>query len=176
MKKRTWKQYLSYLLYYGFAKFLPISHEYGPIGEISNVLRRMICRNLFKEAAPVFNVERNAQFGWGDTISIEDRASIGVDFRIEGAGSVRIGKDVMMGPEVLIITQDHKIMPEGFDGFMIGDVTIGDHAWIGARVIILKGVNIGKYAVIGAGAVVTKDIPDYAIAAGVPAKVIKMRK
>jgi len=56
-----------------------------------------------------------------------------------------------------------------------GDISIGSDVWIGSNVIILSGVTIGDGAVIGAGAVVTKDIPPYAVAAGVPAKVIKSR-
>lgn len=54
-------------------------------------------------------------------------------------------------------------------------VVIGDDVWIGTRVIILPGVKIGNGVIIAAGAVVTKDIPDYAVAGGVPAKVIKYR-
>ncbi|NOX08327.1 MAG: CatB-related O-acetyltransferase [Gammaproteobacteria bacterium] len=60
-------------------------------------------------------------------------------------------------------------------GITRGDISIGNDVWIGINVIILSGVNIGNGAIIGAGAVVTKDIPPYAIAAGVPAKVKKMR-
>ena len=55
-------------------------------------------------------------------------------------------------------------------------VTIGNDVWIGMRSIIMPGVKIGNGAVIGAGAIVTKDVPDYAIVGGVPAKVIKYRK
>ena len=55
-------------------------------------------------------------------------------------------------------------------------VIIGDDVWIGARVIILKGVYVGKGAVIAAGAILTKDVPEYAIVGGVPAKVIKYRE
>jgi acetyltransferase-like isoleucine patch superfamily enzyme len=54
-------------------------------------------------------------------------------------------------------------------------ITIGDNVWIGRMVVILPGVTIGKGAIIGAGAVVSKDIPDYAIAVGNPAKVVKYR-
>jgi maltose O-acetyltransferase len=55
-------------------------------------------------------------------------------------------------------------------------VIIGDDVWIGTRVTILAGVHIGTGAIIGAGAVVTKDVPDYAVVGGNPARVIKMRK
>lgn len=55
-------------------------------------------------------------------------------------------------------------------------VTICDDVWIGARVIILPGVTIGTGSIIGAGAIVTKDVPEYAVVAGTPAKVIKYRK
>ena len=56
-----------------------------------------------------------------------------------------------------------------------GDIVIKDEAWLGYGTIILDNVSIGFGAVIGAGSVVTNDIPDYAIAAGIPAKIIKMR-
>ncbi|WP_288339387.1 DapH/DapD/GlmU-related protein [uncultured Allobaculum sp.] len=58
--------------------------------------------------------------------------------------------------------------------YTYGNVTIHKNAWIGMNVTICPGVTIGKYAVVGAGAVVTHEIPDYAVAAGVPAKVIRM--
>ena len=107
---------------------------------------------------------------------MEYGANIGENARFIGTGTITIRKHVMMGPEVMIITSDHGILAEGFDGYITKDIEIGDFAWIGARAIILKGVKIGKHAIIGAGAVVTKDVPDYAIVAGVPAKVIRMRK
>jgi acetyltransferase-like isoleucine patch superfamily enzyme len=56
-----------------------------------------------------------------------------------------------------------------------GPVVIEDDVWLGAGAIVLDGVRIGKGCIVGAGAVVTKDLPDYAIAIGVPAKVTKMR-
>ncbi len=80
-----------------------------------------------------------------------------------------------MGEFVLIYTQDHKIHGEGYDGYTIGDVTIGNNVWIGGRVTILKGVTIGDNAVVGAGAVVTKNVPMNAVVAGNPARIIRMR-
>lgn len=63
----------------------------------------------------------------------------------------------------------------GVDCDLCGPVTIGNDVWIGRRVIIMPGVTIGDGVIIGAGAVVTKDIPNYSLAGGVPAKVIKSR-
>jgi len=94
-------------------------------------------------------------------------------------GSVLIGRDVMIAPNCSFYPYNHGMVP----GIPMaeqpltstGDVIIGDGAWISTGVIILDGVRIGKGAVVGAGSVVTRDIPDNAIACGVPAKVIKMR-
>lgn len=86
----------------------------------------------------------------------------------------------MMGPDVAILTHTHRInrtdIPMGQQGSLVKEVIIGDDVWIGMRSIIMPGVRVGNGAVIGAGAVVTKDVPDYAIVGGVPAKVLKYRK
>ena len=58
----------------------------------------------------------------------------------------------------------------------VSEVVIGNDVWIGMRVIIMPGVKVGDGVVIGAGAVVTKDVPDFAIVGGVPAKIIRYRK
>ena len=86
-----------------------------------------------------------------------------------------------MGPEVIIYTSGHKhdktdipMMDQGMEETK--QVIIGDDVWIGRRVIIMPGVNIGNGVIIGAGAVVTKDVPDYCIVGGVPAKILKWRK
>lgn len=63
----------------------------------------------------------------------------------------------------------------GHQGMRISEVVIGNDVWIGMRVIIMPGVKIGNGVVIGAGAVVTKDVPDFAIVGGVPAKIIRYR-
>ncbi|WP_244666174.1 sugar O-acetyltransferase [Lactobacillus nasalidis] len=93
-------------------------------------------------------------------------------FTAMSIGGITIEDGVQIGPNVTVATDNHD-----FDNRMImrcKPVTIKKNAWIGASVTIMPGVTIGENAVIGGGAVVTKDIPDNAIAAGVPAKVIRM--
>ncbi|MBF8807224.1 MAG: acyltransferase [Enterococcus lacertideformus] len=99
---------------------------------------------------------------------------------IVASGGLVIGNDVMMGPEVMIFTQNHEIPPVDkkiIEGEIITKkVVINDDVWIGARVIILPGAVIGKGTVIAAGAVVPGKIyPDNVILGGNPARVIKYR-
>lgn len=93
-------------------------------------------------------------------------------------GNITIGRDVMIGPKTVIWGRDHGMsldQPMKNQVHIKEDIIIGDDVWIAASVTILKGVHIGKGAVIGAGSVVIKNIPEYAIAVGNPAKVIKYR-
>ena len=91
---------------------------------------------------------------------------------------VVIEDNVMLGPNVYFYVNDHKFerrdIPLIDQGYLPSeDIIVKNGAWIGANSTILCGVTIGVNAVIGAGSVVTKDVPDFAIVAGVPAKVIK---
>ncbi|MFG2046865.1 acyltransferase [Micromonospora sp. NPDC048935] len=98
---------------------------------------------------------------------------------------IRIGDNVMFGPEVTIRGGNHRIEQVGVPMIAVdkeaGDdthdrgVTIGDDVWVGTRAVILHGVTIGRGAVIGAGAVVTRSVPPYAVTAGNPARVIRLR-
>lgn len=97
---------------------------------------------------------------------------------IDGSGGVDIGERTLVGPGVRIITYQH-----AFDGrepicmqdSVTAPVRIGRDVWIGANVVIMSGVTIGEGAVVGAGAVVSRDIPAWAVAVGVPAKVLRYR-
>lgn len=113
----------------------------------------------------------------GFQVSVADDAvlSLGSGYinsglRLDCFTSIRIGFSVAIGPEVLMRDSDnHKLD----DRPMSAPVVIGDRVWIGARAMILKGVTIGNGAVIAAGSVVSRDIPPGALAAGVPARVIR---
>jgi len=167
---------LALIAYYGFARHLPASnHRFG--GWACSV-RYIVCRGLFKKCGINVNIEKGAYFGDGSEITIGDNSGIGVDCQIYG--EVNIGNDVMMGPETIILTRNHKYdridLPMRLQGYHPPNpVFIKDDAWIGTRVIILPGVTVGTGAIIGAGAVVTKDVPDYAIVGGNPAKIIRYR-
>lgn len=111
-------------------------------------------------------------------IKIGDRCDLGYYFTILNASKVTIGNDVLIASHVLITSENHGIDPESLYPYKeqpltISSVSIGDGCWIGEKVCILPGVHIGKQCIIGAGSIVTKSIPDYSIAVGNPAKVIK---
>lgn len=94
---------------------------------------------------------------------------------IVDVAKVRIGDNCQMAPNVAIYTAGHPIHPVSRNSaYEYGiEVTIGDNVWIGGSTVILPGVHIGSNTVIGAGSVVTKDIPDWVIAAGNPCHVIR---
>ncbi len=93
---------------------------------------------------------------------------------------VKIGANVLFGPEVVIIDGDgHPVdrrLPDIAENKIgnIAPIEIGDHAWIGLGAKIMKGVTIGHHAVVAAGAVVVKDVPPHGVAGGNPAKVIRV--
>ena len=94
-------------------------------------------------------------------------------------GNIVFGRNVMIGPKTVIWGRDHGLklgIPMREQEHIKQKIIVGDDVWIAASVTILKGVTIGKGAVVGAGSVVTKDISEYAIAVGNPAKIIKIRE
>lgn len=90
-------------------------------------------------------------------------------------GKVIIGDYCQLAPNVAIYTAGHPLHPDSRNsGYEYGiDVTIGDNCWIGGNSVICPGVHIGNNVVIGAGSVVTKDIPDWSLAAGNPCRVLR---
>ena len=106
----------------------------------------------------------------GAKVYINRRTILDVDERVE------IGEETMIGPGCYITDHDHgfsKGIAPGAAPLIVEPTTIGRRCWLGANVVVLKGVTIGDGTVVGAGSVVTKSLPAGAVAVGVPAKVIR---
>lgn len=93
---------------------------------------------------------------------------------LSASGGIEFEDGSMAAPGLRVATINHD-MNERHAIYTYGKVTVKKNAWIGMNVTICPGVTIGEYAVVAAGAVVTKDVPDYAVVGGVPAKVIRMQ-
>ena len=167
---------VSYVTYYFLARHLPGS--FSPYSLGSGKLRGLCAKGMFKSCGKNVNIEHGAFLGGGREIEIGNNSAIGLNARI--SGPLSIGDDVMMGPGVSIFTQNHETeniyKPMRLQTAPKQKVTIGNDCWIGANATILPGVTIGNGVIIGAGAVVTRDVPDFAVVGGVPAKIIKFRE
>jgi len=116
----------------------------------------------------------------GGKLHLANRVEISPDVEIDYSGGVRIADDVWISSGVIIETHEHEIKSRRLKydhKISTRALQIGEDAWIGARAFISPKVDqIGRGAIIGAYAVVTKDVPDWAIVAGVPAKIIGYRE
>ncbi|MBI5014766.1 MAG: acyltransferase [Deltaproteobacteria bacterium] len=114
-----------------------------------------------------------------DRLWIGDDVTVGKDAILVCGGGVQIGHRAMVGHGSKLISAGHRI-PEGrapmrFAGLVYGKVTIGDDSWVAAQAVVLPGVTVGEGAIVAAGAVVTRDVPPFAVVAGVPARVVRIR-
>jgi acetyltransferase-like isoleucine patch superfamily enzyme len=118
----------------------------------------------------------------GGEIKVGENTSFnsGVHINASVCGKIFIGKNCLIGPNVVMRTADHIFanidIPIRLQGHKCENIILEEDVWIGANVVITGGVTIGKGCVIGAGSVVTKNIPEFSIAVGIPARVIKSRK
>jgi acetyltransferase-like isoleucine patch superfamily enzyme len=110
-----------------------------------------------------------------ENVSIGPGCAVNAECWFEGHGRIVIGRDCLFGSQVMILTSDHAIDPNGQVSRTptYGEVHIKDRCWIGTRVMIMPGVTIGEGTVIGAGALVTKDCDPGAVYVGVPAKRVR---
>ena len=122
-------------------------------------------------------IETSSLTGNKAEIEIGDNCDIGRFVEIFATKRIRIGHDVLLGERIYISDNSHRyndpdvaVHAQGVE--QLGEVTIGEGSWIGSGACII-GVSIGKHCVIGANSVVNRDIPDYCVAAGVPARVIR---
>jgi maltose O-acetyltransferase len=168
------KRVIGEVMYNFIGKHLPKSSARYAFG--AKKFRYLCAKLMLNKCGSNVNLESRANITCA--LEIGDNSGVGIASRIYG--HVCIGDNVLMGPEVIILTSGHEYANRNM---LIRDqgrlpekpVIIGNDVWIGARAIILPGVKVADGAVIGAGAVVTKDVPAYTVVGGVPARIIKQR-
>lgn len=113
-------------------------------------------------------------------VSFGEGTEIGEHSTISSNNRIVLGKYVLTGPHIFISDHNHAyenplvpVSKQGVKCTPTDEVVIGEGSWLGTNAVVVGNVHIGKHCVIGANSVVTKDIPDYSLAAGIPAKVIK---
>lgn len=155
-----------------YCPFLPNSYK-------GNLTRGRIYSSLFKKCGYRLQIASNFIFFSPETVSIGNDVFIGHNCYL-GAGEIRIEDNVMIGPFASIMAGNHLfengiVLPTG-NKYQYGHVVIGKGSWIGAHVCVTANVIVGQGCLVSAGAVVTKNIPDFCMVAGVPAKFIRENK
>jgi maltose O-acetyltransferase len=163
-------------IYYAFGNAFPRAPL--PLSGIGMRLRAACVKRIFRYVGKDVTVHAGVTFGSGANIVIGDYSSLNVDCAV--ANDTVIGRNVMMGPEVLILSGSHNF--ERIDIPMREQgapprrpVRIGDDVWIGARSILLPGVVVGNHCIVAAGSIVTKEVPECAVVAGNPARIVRFR-
>lgn len=112
-------------------------------------------------------------------VSIGAKTVLGQECTISAYQRVSIGRECVIADRVMLIDFDHAVVeverPIRDQGIYKRDVRVGNNVWIGYGACILRGVTVGDNAIVGASAVVTRDVPDNAVVAGSPARIIRMR-
>lgn len=144
-------------------------------------LRRWLGKRMLKklgrnsEIRPYATIDGTTHVEIGDNVIIPPGTVLATD--PSDSAKIIIEDDVLFGPNCAVYCTSHAFKdpttPIKYQGFENGTTRIGAGSWLGINVVVVAGVTIGKNCVIGANAVVTKDIPDFSVAVGVPAKVVK---
>lgn len=153
-----------------------VNFKLGVVGHIpSHYIRRFFYRLYGVEIGKGSTVHMNAVFYYPPNVRIGEDTIIGEKAVLDGRGKLSIGNHVDVASEVMFYNAEHNVHDENFKA-ILAPVVIEDYVFIGPRAIILPGVTIKKGSVVGAGAVVTKDVEEFKIVGGVPAKEIGERQ
>ncbi len=141
----------------------------------SHYLRRFVYRFWGVKIGSGSTMHMHASFYYPPNVTIGEDTIIGEKVVLDGRAKLVIGNHVDIASEVMIYNSEHDLNDENFKAIS-EPVTVEDYVFIGPRAIILPGVTIHKGAVVAAGAVVTKDVPEFVVVGGVPAKEIAQRE
>ncbi|WP_195269540.1 sugar O-acetyltransferase [Eubacterium sp. 1001713B170207_170306_E7] len=144
----------------------------GPYHE-PEALRALFSKLIGKPVDESFGLFPPFYTDCGKNITVGKNVFINSGCRFQDQGGITIGDGALIGHNAVLATLNHDFAPEKRHDMHPAPITIGKNVWLGANVTVVPGVTIGDNAVIAAGAVVTKDVPANAVAAGVPAKVLR---
>lgn len=171
------KQVLSLIIFKTLLVWFPESTT-PIVGKLSRQLRYLCCRSIFLHCGKNVNIEKGASFGSGFRLCIGDNSGIGVNCHVPG--NIIIGKNVMMGPNCYILSENHSfdrldipMIQQGSTAQL--DTVIEDDVWIGREVIFTPGRVVKKGSIIAAGCVLSKNFEEYSIIGGNPSILIKTR-
>jgi acetyltransferase-like isoleucine patch superfamily enzyme len=150
--------------------------EIAPQAQLSNVTITMEGENHVLTIGSHVRIRRGS-FAFedsGGTVLIGDRTTIyDASFGVTEGGTITVGTDCLFASDVDLRNGDSHSIVERSTGRRLNpaaDIEVGNHVWLGERVMVLKGTRIGDHTVVGAGAIVTKDLPSGCVAAGTPAQ------
>jgi acetyltransferase-like isoleucine patch superfamily enzyme len=173
--RRAWRRSFSLLAAGGFAEFGKGSVLEPPV-RLENQGRIAIGANVF--VGPGSWLQTHPEGGDAVAIEIGDGTNIAGGCVLSAVFHVRLGRSVLLARNVYVADHAHAfedttrpVLDQGVDD--VRPVEIGDGAWLGQNVVVCPGVRIGRGAVVGANAVVREDVPDHAVAVGVPARVVR---
>ena len=140
--------------------------------------KKEVLKKLLAKMGKNYTIEPNFYCDYGYNIEIGENFYSNHNLVILDPAKVTFGDNVFIGPNCAFYTPEHPLDAETRNKGLeyAKPIKVGNNVWFGGNVVVLSGVTIGDNCVIGAGSVVTKNIPDYSIAVGIPAKVIKKLK
>ena len=141
----------------------------GNVEEIRAILSEILGQSIDSSTTVLAPFSTN--FGKHTTIGKNVFINHGCSFL--DLGGITIEDDVLIGPQVKLVTENHPVDPSNRKSLDLKSIHIGKNVWLGAGAIILPGVTVGENSIVAAGAVVTKDVPSNTIVGGVPARFIK---
>jgi acetyltransferase-like isoleucine patch superfamily enzyme len=140
-------------------------------------VRRLLAQKIFRHCGEGVIFHHNVLFSKGSNISVGDHSLINRYVMLDDRAEISIGSFVMVAAGVTIETHTHPFddftLPIAYGGRNGLSVSVGDNSVLGYNTVLMAGVNVGYRCIVGANSVVTKDIPDYTVSGGVPAKPIK---
>ena len=167
-----WRLYMHELSQEALRITAEMNGAYRTPEELLALMRRLTAQPDF----PPFGLFPPFYTDCGKNIHFGQNVFVNSGCRFQDQGGIWIGDNALIGHNAVLATLNHDPDPAKRANLIPARIVIGRDVWLGANVTVLPGVTIGDGAIIAAGAVVTKDVPANAVAAGVPAKVIKSVK